>query len=761
MPPPRTRLLFAILSLFATAHPLMGVIWELDASYMTNTQGVNERVYALSIDSAKRLVAGGLFSTAGGASARGVTRFFQDGTRDPSFDIGSGIANGSYNYVTDLLVLPDDSIIIVGDFGSFNGASRGNIARIRANGSLDEHFAKDTGADGRIKHITHSGDGGYIIGGNFSTYAGTPRSRIAKLRGDGSLDPNVTFDHSFANDEWVDEIEVFPNGDVLAGGDFEPYGFMKFLANGSIDDSFEHDFFNYHNVESTLLTSDGKILIGAAGGLHRHHADGSYDPTFYAPLDDVYGLNELPDGRIVATGDFYGGSDIYNIAILDDSGDVDDSIAPPFEPSGWIGPTVLQDGYLIFAGAFSSLGNEWDTTATSHNRIARFQTAPATNPSNAVYFDRASITLIEDGAYAPTFYLRIDETPDSPIFVFLEVAETDFDFYDAAIPTIPNLVSVPWNGPNHTEVSVRSQQEDWNYQGIRRIVHRIRSVSGDAIIGEPSEIEIILVDKDPPPAVRFEKSHLEVVRDGNPWPESAHTITKVFYDSEPAQFVNLHIEKEAETQQIADSLDVFPDEYFNFQGGGYDTIYVNAYDDHNVDQPTRITLRLVAEEGYEHMLGSPTVMTVHTHHWTSLQGWLIHYYPDSWHNNNIHTIDSDNDGQPTLLEWLNNSNPLDASDAIHPIALAEHKDSQNNRYFSIRFYYSYEKADYAAVVEKKANLTDANWVAVWRSDDDPNFESELVLNSPSENGSTWAEIRLPSPMTTRDFVRIRYESTSE
>ncbi len=752
--------LVVILCLLAFAYIAKAATWELDASYMTGNQGVNERVYALGLDSAKRLIAGGLFTTAEGSSSRGLARFFQDGTLDQSFNIGTGLANGSYNYVTDLLVLSDDSIIIVGDFGSFNGVDRGNIARIRANGSLDEHFANGVGADARIKHIEHSGDGGYIIGGNFDHYDEVPRSRIAKLRGDGSLDPNVTFDHVFASDEWIDQIEVFPSGDVLAAGDFEPYDVTKFLANGRIDSSLQYDFSNYDYVESTLLTSDGKILIGGVGGLYRHNSDGSEDTTFYAPLHEIYDLNELPDGRIVATGDFYGTSNIYNIVVLDDSGDPDDSIAAPFEPSSWIGPTLVHDNYLYFAGAFTSLDSDWESPATNHNRIARFHTAPATNTPNAVYFDRASITLIEDGAYSANFNIQIDEAPDSPIDVFLEVIETDFEFDDAAIRRIPNPIPLPWDGPNHTEVSVRSQQEDWGYQGLRRIVYRIRSGHGYAV-GEPSEIEIILVDKDPPPAVRFEKSHLEVLRDGNPWPEPARAITKVLYDSDAAEFIDLHIEKEAETQQIADSLDVFPDNAFNFQGLGYDTIYVNGYDDQNVSQPTLVTLRLVAEEGYEHMLGSPSVMTVRTHHWTSFQGWLIHYFPDSWHNNNIQFIDSDNDGQPTLLEWLNNSSPLDASDAIHPIALTEHEDAQNNQYLSIRFYYSYIKVGYAAVIEHKAELTDADWTAIWRSDNDPNFESDLVLNPPSEDGYTWAEIRLPSPMDQQGFVRIRYEAISE
>lgn len=734
--------------------------WELDANYMSSPQGVNERVYALGLDSAKRLIVGGLFTTAEGTNSRGLTRFFKDGKHDSSFLVGGGVANGTYNYVTDLLVLSDDSVVVVGDFGSFNSVARGNIAKIRPNGSVDEHFASGLGANAIIRHIEHSGDGGYIIGGNFNSYNGVVRSRIAKLKADGSLDESITFDHTFDSDEWVDQIEVFPNGDVLAAGDFEPYNVKKFLADGSSDPSFLYHYYNYDYVEATCITTDGKILIGGVGGLHRHHADGSFDDSFQALLNngpEVYGLSELSEGQIIATGRFgiSGTPDIYNMAIFHDDGSVDTStVDEPFESSGWIGPTVLQDDYLIFAGAFTALVNKWNTQASSYNRIARFNTTPPNNPPNAVYFDRNSITLIEDSDYIPSFNLKIDETPDAPITVLLEVAEKAPDDLGHAFPQIPNPITIPAEGPNNTEISVRSSTEDWGYQGPRRIVHRIKSVKGDAVIGEPNEIEVILIDKDPPPAVRFAQSYMELVEDG--WHQFEPTSFKVIFDNEVEPFVNIQIIPEAETTEIEDSIFIFPDYINSSSGLGYDEIDIAADDDSVVRGPDMITLRLVADEGYEHLIGTPSTMEIRRHDSTSLDGWLILRYPENWNDDDIYTIDSDKDGQPTLLEWLNNSDPLNASDLKIPAGFTEYVEN-DERYFSVRFYYAGLKPGYACILEQKNALTDIDWATIWRNDDDPILESELILEHPSSEENDWIEIRLPEAMGTNGFVRVRYE----
>jgi hypothetical protein len=249
-------------------------------------------------------------------------------------------------------------------------------------------------------------------------------------------------------------------------------------------------------------------------------------------------------------------------------------------------------------------------------------------------------------------------------------------------------------------------------------------------------------------------SHMELVENGSDQFEP--TNFKVLFDSEVEPFIDIQIVKEAETTEIENSIFVFPEDYFNFGSGiGYDEVDIAADDDGVLRGPDMITLRLVAQEGYEHLIGSPSTMEVRRHDSTSLDGWLILRYPESWNDSNIQTIDTDKDGQPTLLEWLNDSDPNDAADHKLPIPFT--LSSENENYFSIRFYCSNEKPNYATIIEHKSNLTDINWATIWRSDNDPGLQSELI-NLPSEDYE-WPEIRLPYPVGASGFVRIRYEAT--
>jgi hypothetical protein len=89
---------------------------------------------------------GGQF-TANGAG--GITRLNPDGTLDEDFDPGTGTDEG----VGSVAVDPDGRVLIVGDFGAVDGVARNRIARLNADGSLDEDFDPGTGADRPIRSV--------------------------------------------------------------------------------------------------------------------------------------------------------------------------------------------------------------------------------------------------------------------------------------------------------------------------------------------------------------------------------------------------------------------------------------------------------------------------------------------------------------------------------------------------------------------------------------------------------------------------------
>src|SRR5206468_9186958 len=117
----------------------------------------------------RKLFVGGGFINYNGISRKGVARLNEDGTVDTSFDPGQG-ANGT---VYAVLPYPTNSVragqvLIAGDFTTYNGVARNRIARLNANGSLDLTFDPGTGASDSVRALALQGDEHILLGGLFA-----------------------------------------------------------------------------------------------------------------------------------------------------------------------------------------------------------------------------------------------------------------------------------------------------------------------------------------------------------------------------------------------------------------------------------------------------------------------------------------------------------------------------------------------------------------------------------------------------------------
>jgi uncharacterized delta-60 repeat protein len=108
----------------------------------------------------------------------------QTGTIDFSFNPGTGFKDAVQSVVMQL----DGKIIISGWFTSFDGAVTNRIARLNSDGSLDTSFNIGSGFNGQVNSTPIQADGKIIVGGNFTSFNGVSRNRIARLNNDGTLD---------------------------------------------------------------------------------------------------------------------------------------------------------------------------------------------------------------------------------------------------------------------------------------------------------------------------------------------------------------------------------------------------------------------------------------------------------------------------------------------------------------------------------------------------------------------------------------------
>ena len=154
--------------------------------------GANGEVDTLAVLPSNKTIIGGHFSsyTSGNNTfaAPGIARLNSDGQFDSTFNPANGVPNGSF--ISSLAVDGNNKIVIGGNFLSFNGVQRNGIARLNANGSLDTTFNPGSGVNlnATVWSVVQQVDGTILIGGDFTSYNNQPCYHIARLNSDGSLD---------------------------------------------------------------------------------------------------------------------------------------------------------------------------------------------------------------------------------------------------------------------------------------------------------------------------------------------------------------------------------------------------------------------------------------------------------------------------------------------------------------------------------------------------------------------------------------------
>jgi hypothetical protein len=155
----------------------------------------NARVNDIAIDGDNAIIVGE-FTEVGGSPNNRIARIDNTGVVDAAFNLGeTGFNNHAYACAVDPVAL---HVTVVGDFTDYNGTTVGRIARLDSlAGTHDTTYpaannGNATGANGTIRTMTRQPDGRILIAGSFTTYNGIPRSGIARLEPDGSLDTSFT-----------------------------------------------------------------------------------------------------------------------------------------------------------------------------------------------------------------------------------------------------------------------------------------------------------------------------------------------------------------------------------------------------------------------------------------------------------------------------------------------------------------------------------------------------------------------------------------
>lgn len=300
--------------------------------------------------------------------ARNVRRYNSDFSLDetftpPTFDTGT---NG---YVRGVVELSNGKLVIVGHFYNVNGVSRNKIARLNADGSLDEGFDPGLGFNNNALVVRLLSDGGFLVGGSLGNYDGSSVGKIVKFDSAGVLDATFTPDASVDNNVYA--IKVDSSGKIYVGGDFTNK-LVRLNGNGTLDTAFDVGSGFNSRVSAIALDAAGKVVVGGwfneykgsacNRGIVRLEANGDLDAGFTTEgsgLNYTQGVVQClavqANNKVVAGGwfDEYNGSRRGHIVRLNSDGTEDTSfeVGYGFNSDGdWEGGRVqhiLLDGSSV------------------------------------------------------------------------------------------------------------------------------------------------------------------------------------------------------------------------------------------------------------------------------------------------------------------------------------------------------------------------------------------------------------------------------
>ncbi len=272
----------------------------------------NGHVDVVELQPNGKIVFAGRFTTINGVNYGRIGRLNADGTLDGTFN---STAPGFNSGAVAMAVQPDGKIIVGGTFTTYNGSAANRIVRLNANGTIDATFNTGSGANDIVEKIFIQDDGKVLIGGNFTIYNSLPVNYMARLNADGSLDNSFT-------SPGVEPLAMAVQADqkIVIGGNFADVGgvarsnFARLNANGTLDLTFDVGTGFSSEVLSIYVEPSSKIIVGgwfenlngqSRNFIARVNPDGSVDNFFNAgvgPYSAVYAIHRFSADRVIIGG---------------------------------------------------------------------------------------------------------------------------------------------------------------------------------------------------------------------------------------------------------------------------------------------------------------------------------------------------------------------------------------------------------------------------------------------------------------------------
>ncbi|MEA2423699.1 MAG: trimeric autotransporter adhesin [Thermoleophilaceae bacterium] len=313
------------------------------------------------------------------------------------------------------LTIAQNHVYLGGNFTRIGPVTGGAVALDATSAAYDAHFPFVLG---RVYAAIDDGAGGVYIGGKFNLVGGLPRANIARIRADGTVDPDFVpgLDGpvlSLARDG----NRLYAGGDFVHANDLIRRRLAAFDAtNGLIDHGFDP---GVDGPVTDLALAPGRLFVaglflGISGNARTtlaavDPATGDLDHSFdAAPDGPVIALAVIGD-RLFAGGAFHtvNGRSRTNLAAFDVStGDLVGTFSPSV--NGRVEELATDGTRLFVGGRFTEIERSFNTSLASLDPV----TGKASQEFRAfVDGDVRAIAFADGRLYVGGAFLKVDGLP--------------------------------------------------------------------------------------------------------------------------------------------------------------------------------------------------------------------------------------------------------------------------------------------------------------------------------------------------------------
>lgn len=298
-------------------------------------------VMEIAVQPNGRILLSGVFSSSlPGIGPKYLIRLNSDGQIDNSFVMGDltgstpygNLGTSLYTYLSCLTLLTDGRIIATGGFTKYNGVTVNNIVRLHSNGSVDSSFITSVGVNRAINSVLiEPSSEKIIVGGEFSTFNGSPVKKLIRLNTNGELDTSFsigdgTFDPQSSISFFYNSIQTIkkqPDGKVIVGGKFTIFNNMaagnitriygdegvqarntsvEYQSEPEIDTNFSDKVVVYPNPSSNNFTFDLTLEKRNFNSLSIYNLIGKnvYNSKIVSKENNLVNLSHLSQGYYLA-----------------------------------------------------------------------------------------------------------------------------------------------------------------------------------------------------------------------------------------------------------------------------------------------------------------------------------------------------------------------------------------------------------------------------------------------------------------------------